>query len=862
MGMSPYVSKSPIHVGSSIELGGREIQQDALVVVLDLFKTVTARLCISLVSLMAMVGAVIGPDILLSLGLSPYEALLENDSIDSYMSGTTAVVALLTGSTLHVSHVGDSRLVVVQCDNGIYSGIQVTRDHTCNVPSEFERVKSTGARIEQLQRGSIVDGPLRIFKGTLPYPGIVVTRSIGDAVAKRLGVLHTPEVCTIQLTDKDIYMVFATDGLWDALSVKDAADIVSKSPTVQCATIDLMSAGLKRLGELELDDNVTVVVVGLGEEARIGINAALFTMLNLNDPVSIPSSTPGGQTADALPGSTNGLTITEPVWKVLIYDKLGQDIISPLLHIGDLRERGVTVHMSIYSDRDPIADAPAIYFVEPTADNIKRISNDMSRQLYDSFNINFSSALPRPLLEDLATAAAATDTAGVITQIYDQYLNFVAEAVALKLESKMRDHLLDSRSNLFEEGVQLSRPVLVILDRSIDLGTLLSHTWTYSTLVHDVLDMKLNRISIMVDERGRPVRKNYDVDVQDPFWSKKCWKPFSPSCRFGYPLNLGTDMGKDVDAEINKYKQEVDQVTRSCGVSSLEEVDPNEYNSSAKTLSSAIKQLPELTLRKKTLDMHMNMATTLFKEIQERQLDAFFSMEEALSKLTKATIIEAIRDTKKSPQDKIRLFLLHYLSVDDISKDDLAEFEACLSEAGCSTTSITYVKQVRMYSKMTAITNTPAPAAPGNDIFGSFTSNFSRLTDTLQSTGVSNHFETLISGVKNLLPTRKELAVTRTVDAIMEGTTVGGTGVADDFLYLDPRSSRSGAAGKQQPKGRVAFQEAIVFVVGGGNYLEYQNLIDYTQRSNLTKKKIIYGSTELLTAKKFIEQLDTLGAKK
>ncbi|KAH6566460.1 hypothetical protein BASA61_005397 [Batrachochytrium salamandrivorans] len=641
---------------------------------------------------------------------------------------------------------------------------------------------------------------------------------------------------------------------------------------------------------------------------RAAQKAALFTMLNLNDPVSIPSSTPGGQTADALPGSTNGLTITEPVWKVLIYDKLGQDIISPLLHIGDLRERGVTVHMSIYSDRDPIADAPAIYFVEPTADNIKRISNDMSRQLYDSFNINFSSALPRPLLEDLATAAAATDTAGVITQIYDQYLNFVslehnlfslqlsdsyfhlnnptttemqietltntivsslfsilvtlkavpiircprgnsAEAVALKLESKMRDHLLDSRSNLFEEGVQLSRPVLVILDRSIDLGTLLSHTWTYSTLVHDVLDMKLNRISIMVDERGRPVRKNYDVDVQDPFWSKNAGNPFP-------------QVAEDVDAEINKYKQEVDQVTRSCGVSSLEEVDPNEYNSSAKTLSSAIKQLPELTLRKKTLDMHMNMATTLFKEIQERQLDAFFSMEEALSKLTKATIIEAIRDTKKSPQDKIRLFLLHYLSVDDISKDDLAEFEACLSEAGCSTTSITYVKQVRMYSKMTAITNTPAPAAPGNDIFGSFTSNFSRLTDTLQSTGVSNHFETLISGVKNLLPTRKELAVTRTVDAIMEGTTVGGTGVADDFLYLDPRSSRSGAAGKQQPKGRVAFQEAIVFVVGGGNYLEYQNLIDYTQRSNLTKKKIIYGSTELLTAKKFIEQLDTLGAKK
>jgi hypothetical protein len=35
----------------------------------------------------------------------------------------------------------------------------------------------------------------------------------------------------------------------------------------------------------------------------------------------------------------------EPVWKLLIYDRVGQDLISPLISIRELREMGVTLHM-------------------------------------------------------------------------------------------------------------------------------------------------------------------------------------------------------------------------------------------------------------------------------------------------------------------------------------------------------------------------------------------------------------------------------------------------------------------------------------------------------------------------------------
>ena len=62
------------------------------------------------------------------------------------------------------------------------------------------------------------------------------------------------------------------------------------------------------------------------------------------------------------------------VWKVFVYDNLGQDILSPILKVNDLRENGITVHLHLNKERLPIPDVPAVYFVKPTHENIKRIA--------------------------------------------------------------------------------------------------------------------------------------------------------------------------------------------------------------------------------------------------------------------------------------------------------------------------------------------------------------------------------------------------------------------------------------------------------------------------------------------------------
>ena len=80
---------------------------------------------------------------------------------------------------------------------------------------------------------------------------------------------------------------------------------------------------------------------------------------------------------------------------------------------------------SVNTTRHAIPDVPVIYLVEPTSDNIKAITSDLSKGLYSPAHINFLSSVPRPLLEDFASQIATAGVAENISQVFDQYLNFI-----------------------------------------------------------------------------------------------------------------------------------------------------------------------------------------------------------------------------------------------------------------------------------------------------------------------------------------------------------------------------------------------------------------------------------------------------
>ncbi len=143
---------------------------------------------------------------------------------------------------------------------------------------------------------------------------------------------------------------------------------------------------------------------------------------------------------------------------------------------------------------------------------------------------------------------------------------------------------------------------------------------------------------------------------------------------------------------------------------------------------------------------------------------------------------------------------------------------------------------------------TPTPPAPAGAL-GLFAS---------LATRVAGQGAELIAGVRNLLPANTDYAVTRTVDALM--TPRDGKDDEKAYLYFDPKLSRSNGPSKA-PKGAAPFSEALVVMLGGGNYTEYQNLQDYAARSagSGVPKSIAYCATDMLSPENFLAQLAQLG---
>mmetsp|Transcript_34832 Transcript_34832/g.98747 ORF Transcript_34832/g.98747 Transcript_34832/m.98747 type:complete len:637 (+) Transcript_34832:244-2154(+) len=600
------------------------------------------------------------------------------------------------------------------------------------------------------------------------------------------------------------------------------------------------------------------------------------------------------------------------VYKVLVLDRFCRDLLAPLMRVNDLRKHGVTLHLMLETERQPIPDVTAVYLMQGTSANVESVTKDLQAGLYESYNINFCHSASREVMEELALGAVKSGHSSQIAQVFDQYVSFIsldsglfslglpgsyvelndpsaqdfhiehgvsqivdglfsvlvtlgvvpiircpkgglAQHVAQVLTSKLREHL-SQRNNLFSEtgpvglAASMSRPLLILFDRNFEISTAVQHCWRYQPLVQDILGLHLNRVDVPSSGDAVPkgpgappvAKKSYDVGDGDFFWTENGTKEFPA-------------VAEEVEIQLGKYKKAVDEINRRAEAGDDPTTDPDqEMEANTKHLMSAVATLPQLTERKRTLDKHTNIATALLAQIKSRNIDHFHQLEQDLltGKVDFNIVMQTLQGSKGDLSDKLRLAIVYLLAAESVPGDtEMNGIIDALAAAGGSTKALSYVRRLR---RMNLI---GAGALSSGAASGTTASSQGSLIDWADKT-FGQGLSAVTKGVKNLMSSTRQSMVALTVQALLEAK----PGTEQEFEVMDPKLPPHASQAQLQERAKGPFRDSIVFMIGGGNYLECQGLRDVAATSP-TPCNIVYGATELLSPMEFVQQLAELGTK-
>jgi len=606
-------------------------------------------------------------------------------------------------------------------------------------------------------------------------------------------------------------------------------------------------------------------------------------------------------------------------WKILIYDKECRSIISPLLSVSQLRRRGVTLHLLLNSEREPIPDVPAVYFCRPTKENLSIIAQDCAKGLYGRSHVNFVTKLDRPLMEDFAKLVVQSGSLETIAGIHDQYLDFVCLEQQLFSLAKKDSYVLCNGSGVNEQMIEeamtdiayglfsvvatqgkvpiircprggapemvarklnrmiaehptllrnkssgLHRPLLVILDRNTDLITPIQHTSTYQALIDDMLTHKANRVEFdvttdTVGKRPKNVQKKFDLDPdQDPFYSRHKFHPFPEAIE-----SNGVDL-----EEVTAKEQSIR--SKAAGNEVLDS------SSSATDLATAVDSLPALLDRKKQLEVHTSILQAVMNQVAARDVPQFFELETSLAtgsynndpNRAKNDVLKLVADpTKGNIDDKLRLVVVYVLTT-NAKTVDVDEITEAVKQATSGTEDdgkplLGKEGKIRLEIGLKALGYLKQLRSMNMLPLSSSLQEIESNSSAAGSSVFSSVFNKATSQATGLLAKAADRVSSMLgkshkhyATQVVENLCEMKPGTEDDdYLYLDPRVKGDVDVQKLRTMSRSPVHETTAFVIGGGCYAEYQNL----QMVANERRTVSYGSTELLDAGEFLAQLGQLG---
>ena len=187
--------------------------------------------------------------------------LEKNGEIDANFSGTTCVMVFQVGERILCANVGDSRAIMVKGNKAI----PLSFDQKPDDPEESKRIKENGGEISQYEEDGEKSGPFRVWKKGEAYPGIAMSRSIGDFIASKLGVIPEPKFLEEKIDKDTKFIIVASDGIWEFLDNDDVKNITmpyyeKNDPNGACKELIKRATEFWNQEDIVVDDITCIVV--------------------------------------------------------------------------------------------------------------------------------------------------------------------------------------------------------------------------------------------------------------------------------------------------------------------------------------------------------------------------------------------------------------------------------------------------------------------------------------------------------------------------------------------------------------------------------------------------------------------------
>jgi protein phosphatase PTC1 len=166
------------------------------------------------------------------------EMKFETTKFNSLGSTCTLVYFCKEELSLYCANIGDSRCVLVSKTKVV----RISYDHKPNDDHENKRIKENGGVI---------------FGGRL-FGQFNLTRAFGDAAFKKW-VISDPYIHKVKLSEKDKYIILASDGIWDVITDEECISICNDLNDSKEICDELVNMAINRWSK----DNISCIVIRL-----------------------------------------------------------------------------------------------------------------------------------------------------------------------------------------------------------------------------------------------------------------------------------------------------------------------------------------------------------------------------------------------------------------------------------------------------------------------------------------------------------------------------------------------------------------------------------------------------------------------